>query len=127
MLQGVASRSLLILVLLAIGLFSGQMLGGTTNKVIQAQGDNLQSLLELLRQKITTDSDFSVTFQFNAPLIKDDDVWWSVPYFDSNSELTRDLYNVGEDYVCFHERWGDVSMIRCTPFSNVVSIVYIDQ
>src|SRR3990172_2337478 len=79
--------------------------GGFVSADTVDEAKTMQSLLERLERRILEDGEFSVTFEFHSPLIKGDDVWWSVPYFNEEFELTRDLGEIGADYVCFHERW----------------------
>jgi hypothetical protein len=33
---------------------------------------------------------------------------------------------VGDDYICFTEPWNDGRRFRCTPYSNVISVTYLD-
>ena len=33
---------------------------------------------------------------------------------------------VGDDYICFSEPWNDGRRFRCTPYSNIVSVSFLD-
>ncbi len=62
----------------------------------------------------------SVTIEFAVPLISGERTW-IIP--DANR--SRQMVQVGADFVCFSEPWNNATRSRCTPFSNIVSISYI--
>ncbi len=62
----------------------------------------------------------SVTIEFAVPLVSGERIW-IVP--DANR--SRQMVQVGTDFVCFSEPWNNATRSRCTPFSNIVSVSYI--
>ncbi|MBL8153719.1 MAG: hypothetical protein JNM70_06010 [Anaerolineae bacterium] len=62
----------------------------------------------------------SVTIEFAVPLVSGERTW-IIP--DTNR--SRQMVQVGTDFVCFSEPWNNGTRNRCTPFSNIVSVSYI--
>ncbi len=66
-------------------------------------------------------SDKAITFDFTVPLVTGERVW-TLP----DDTAKRTISSIGNDYVCFSERWNDGYRQRCTPFSNITSITFLD-
>lgn len=62
----------------------------------------------------------SVTIEFAVPLVSGERTW-IVP--DANR--SRQMVQVGADFVCFSEPWNNATRNRCTPFANIVSVSYL--
>jgi hypothetical protein len=87
----------------------------TVNTVmINAETETPPSLYDLLTELQA--KNMRVSFEFAAPLMA------NVRSIDVNGEV----FTVGEDYVCFHERWNQGTRQRCTPFSNIASVTFAD-
>jgi hypothetical protein len=93
---------------------------------IQASNEisDMTMLLDRLKQQLSEQSDFTVSFQFVAPLIKGDEEWWTFPNYDQSLDFERVLGEIGTNYVCFDERGGTGLVTRCVPFSSIVTVVY---
>jgi hypothetical protein len=74
------------------------------------------------------EDEVEVLFQFAIPLVADQNVW-IVPdgINGSEDEITIQIAEIGEDYICFRMRSGQAIDMRCTPFSNIVSVSYLDM
>jgi hypothetical protein len=60
-----------------------------------------------------------LTFLFDRPFLSGETLL-TVP--DTN--LGRELGEIGANYVCFSEPWNNTRRIQCTPYSNIVSVTY---
>jgi hypothetical protein len=89
--------------------------------------DNLASNMSQLLKQLN-DNKKPILFQFVVPIVADETLW-SIPSNTQNSEdeISRYISSVGDDYVCFDELAGQAYSIRCTPFSNIASISYLNQ
>lgn len=61
----------------------------------------------------------SVTLQFERPFMGGETLL-TLP----DAEFDRQLFSVGDDYLCVSEPWNDTRRLHCTPFANVVSVSY---
>lgn len=89
--------------------------------------DNTTSNMSQLIKELN-DTKKQILFQFTVPLVANETTW-NVPSDSRNSDdqVSRYISSVGEDYVCFDELAGQAYSIRCTPFSNIASISYLNQ
>jgi hypothetical protein len=84
---------------------------------------NMSNLLNRLYE-----DEVEVLFQFAIPLVADQNVWTVPDGIDGpEDEITIQIAEIGEDYICFRMRSGQAIDMRCTPFSNIVSISYLDM
>ena len=91
----------------------------------QSSSNNMQELLEDLSQRMYDSADFLITFQFRDSLTQSGDIWMNVPVVSDYIDITIEIEKIGIDHVCFQELSGSgFSIIRCTPYSNIVSISY---
>jgi len=97
-------------VLLTLALVWGQMRTPAPSQA-QTPPDTLRLMIEDL---ITSGT--RVEFEFAEPI---------APGFTFRESTGADM-TVGEDYVCFSEPWNDGLRYRCTPFTNIVTISYLD-
>jgi hypothetical protein len=86
---------------------------------------DMQSYIEYLKEVTQENPELQVAFRFHKPLQDTEDDWWVVPYVSDDSELTRDIHFVGEDFMCFIEATGSTPAILCTPYSNIVTINFV--
>ncbi|HEX3049419.1 MAG TPA: hypothetical protein VHP83_02110 [Aggregatilineaceae bacterium] len=76
-----------------------------------------------LNQQSQNNPDFTFAIRFQTPLVPDDDIVYVLPdYGDSESDISRFVSEIGDDYVCFDVLGGSARFIQCTPFSNIVSV-----
>lgn len=61
--------------------------------------------------------------RFREPLTDVGERTWKVPY-TTETGAERFVGAVGDDHVCFHDVSGDLTIVYCTPFSNIISISY---
>ncbi len=76
-----------------------------------------QTMRQLIESLVESESAF--TIEFALPLVSGERTW---AFPDARSRRT--VGQVGDDFVCFSEPWNDGRRSRCTPFSNLVSLVY---
>lgn len=114
----VASGVALIVVLMAL------VVVHSSNKVAaQEQKLNMSNLFSRLHE-----NEVEVLFQFAIPLVSDQNVWIVPDGIDGlDDEITIHIADIGEDYICFRMRSGQAIDVRCTPFSNIASISYLDM
>jgi hypothetical protein len=112
-----------VLFTIAIGLTTG------ASAIAQEQSDytNLKGLLEALRSRIESEASFQVTFKFAQPLMDNNEIFWHIPYYSEEDDIDRWIGDIGDDFICFYERAGSASVVRCTPFSNISSITYLES
>lgn len=117
---------LLAAICLLIALVFGSLALSLSVRGANAQsGDSdMRTLLERLEQEIS-DSEREVFFEFVHPLIGDE-TQWTIPDIESEGGYIKHaISEIGEDYICFDERLGEIIMQRCTPFTNIASVSYI--
>ena len=95
------------------------------NPSVEAQDNkmNFHSLLLRMNEMHSNDSGFTFIVTFLSPLIKDESAWI---IGDPNDQYRRTVDEIGEDYVCFREHGGGEDFVRCTPFSNILQISYLE-
>ena len=77
-------------------------------------GESPASMRALLESRMADGA--SVTLQFERPFLGGETLL-TLP----DAEFDRQLFSVGEDYLCVSEPWNDTRRLHCTPFANVVS------
>jgi len=102
--------SLLAAIVLLIASWSNQATAQTS-----AAQDMRTMFLNLTR------SSAPITILFDKPLVSNESMW-TLP----DTEANRSIAEVGADYVCFSEPWNHTTRNRCTPFSNIISVSYIN-
>ncbi|MBC7809669.1 MAG: hypothetical protein H7175_00885 [Burkholderiales bacterium] len=87
----------------------------------QESGTSMQERLSRFDGEID-----SISFQFVTPLVADE-IYWNIPDgLDAEGDvISIDISEIGEDYICFRYRSGEVVDIMCTPFNNIVSFSYL--
>jgi hypothetical protein len=80
-------------------------------------GEGPASLRSLLESRMADGA--SVTLQFERPFLGGETLL-TLP----DAEFDRQLFSVGEDYLCVSEPWNDTRRLHCTPFANMVSASY---
>lgn len=90
------------------------------------QSQHMGALLETLNQRIEHEPPFHVTIKFAQPITDSSSLFWEVPYISADSDVSRWIGEIGDDFVCFYEHTGEFNLAHCTPFSNIVSVNYID-
>jgi len=100
-------------------LVAALLLGGGMLALLQApassQAQNTPQTMRLLIEDLIN-RDIPMQIEFAEPI---------APGFTFRESDGTDL-TVGDDYVCFSEPWNDGLRQRCTPFSNIVNISYLD-
>ena len=94
------------------------------NSYAQSSASNMRQMLEDLSFQIDETPGFSIGFKFVEPLI-DDELSWSIPYSDREFGVERWIGEIGDDYICFFELAGSANIVRCTPYTNIVGVVYL--
>ena len=87
-------------------------------------GDDMQKLITRLVSKANDAPGLIIFIKFANPLINDELVWG---IGDPGDKLERHIVEIGKDYLCFREIAGGADSRRCTPFSNIVSITYLNN
>jgi hypothetical protein len=90
----------------------------------QENNTNLKFLLEYLDTRMREGEGFLITFQFMIPLVEEQDAW---TIGSPTDQSRRHISAIGDDYVCLTESSGAATLTRCIPFSNVVSISYLED
>ncbi len=106
-------------VILALGLVVVVMAQTATPTAADLNAPAPNQFGELIAQARASDK--VITFDFTVPLVTGERVW-TLP----DDSAKRTISSVGSDYVCFSERWNDGYRERCTPFSNITSITFLD-
>lgn len=78
----------------------------------RAQNDDWRTMFEGLVERNAT-----VTIGFAAPL---------TPNNETSRTVDAASLQVGDDFVCFLERWNQGYRKTCTPFSNIASLTFIE-
>jgi hypothetical protein len=82
----------------------------------------MQQLFLQLDQKQLDDHDFTFSVRFVAPLGSEEIFLIG----DPSDRRYRLIEEVGADYVCFRQRDDSYNAIRCTPFSNIREVNYLE-
>jgi hypothetical protein len=99
-------------------------IGPSLTSAQNGTADNMQALLERLVEKVDNNPGLIVYITFVHPLVGNETEWG---IGDPADDLNRRIVEVGEDYVCFREILGAADERRCTPFSNIVGITYLNN
>ena len=94
------------------------------DSVAQEDITNFRAFLERMRLRQIEESYLVVFFKFKEPLVEDEKIWG---IGDPNSEIIRTIVEIGDDYVCFNELRGGAEGWRCTPFTNIVSVSFLNN
>jgi hypothetical protein len=103
-------------------LYSTSRAGGRENHT-----DNLRAMLENANTRTEGTSPITLVFKFNQPLMDTGETLWEIPYYSQEEDIVRWIGEIGNDYLCFYERAGSAVVIRCTPFSNIVAVSYLEN
>jgi len=120
------SRNLLISLVVVIMML---VVLPNSQKSADAQADtapNMAELIKNLNQKTKDIPGFIFNIQFVTPLIENQPDF-QIPFFDASQHLNRAIDTIGSDYVCFREIAGGADFERCTPFSNIAEIAYLNN
>lgn len=107
-------RNFVLIGLMVLMLAAALMLTSQQPTTAQPKPVNFRALLERLN---TEGSRF--TIQVAAPFIAGETLL-SLP------DTARQLSDIGDDYLCVSQPWNDGSRTYCTPYTNVVSISFIE-
>lgn len=118
---------LFVFALVIFSILNGLTTWTSTIAEEQSQHTNMRALLESAKVRIESEAPFQVTFKFAQPLMDNDEVFWEIPYYSQEADIDRWIGEIGDDYVCFYERAGSSSVVRCTPFSNILSFTYLES
>lgn len=91
----------------------------------QVSSDSLGAVLNRLKTQIDEDPQFLIAIQFVAPLAEGEDTVWTIPDRRANDDISIQISDIGDDYVCFDSLRGSARYTECTPFSNIVVIRYL--
>lgn len=114
-------KSLIVMVVIVVGVLATNQL---TRVQAQSNNNNLRQLLESLNERITEEAGFQIAFKFYEPIVEVEENWWYVPYSQENSEVSRGILEIGDDFICFQEGTSGTQLVRCTPFSNIAAVNY---
>jgi hypothetical protein len=103
----------ILLILLALIMLIAVMWMEQQPATTSAQGPS-ETMRALIQE--TSAQGKVMVFTFGEPIAP------SVTVRESNGQ---DL-QVGDDYICFSEPWNDGRRFRCTPYSNIVSLSFLD-
>jgi hypothetical protein len=115
------SLSILVVVLVLLSINISLISAGSVQNETH---DNMQGLLEGLVEKMYDEPGLIIFITFANPLVGDETTWG---IGDPDDTLERRIVEIGEDYLCFRELAGGADGRRCTPFSNIVSISYLNN
>ena len=93
-------------------------------KDVQAQEatSNMRTVLMHLNDEKVT-----VLFQFATPLVANQTDWIIPDLGETDPNVSHVISEIGDNHICFWERAGEAISIRCTPYSNIVSISYLNM
>lgn len=86
----------------------------------------ISNLIHALDQRTKDESGFLINFKFVTPLIEGE-TNWQIPFSDTTQHLYRSIDIIENDYLCFREKAGGADFERCTPFSNIAQISYLNN
>lgn len=121
--KGIKLLNLAILVIALVALSIHTALIGAASAQSNSDG-NMQALFERLVEKMRDEPGLIVFITFANPLVGEETTWG---IGDPDDSLLRTIVEIGEDYLCFREIGGAAEGRRCTPFSNIVSISYLNN
>ena len=116
---------IVIAVLIAVLLTTISIINASSNTQAVNEQRNIKLLLQRMDDKLCNEKGFIVIIDFINPLLADEKSW---SIGDPSDKYNRSINEIGDDYLCFKERFGQgPDFIRCTPFSNIVSVNYLDD
>ena len=86
----------------------------------------MSQLLTVLNDRTHKESGFSIHFSFAVPLVEGEEDW-VIPTGDTSSLRHITIDSIGADHICFGDLGGSAYGIRCTPFSNIVQVFWVDN
>jgi hypothetical protein len=95
------------------------------DSVAQEKTTNFRAFFERARQRLIDETYFVLHIQFEHPLVVGGEAAWHIG--DANAEYFRGIVEIGDDYVCFNELRGAAEGWLCTPFSNIVSVGFLNN
>ena len=116
---------IIIVILIAISLIL------TTYTIIKASSSfeatsekqNMRLFLQRIDERLQKEKGFIVAIDFINPLFASEKSW---SIGNPGDKFNRSISEIGDDYLCFKERSEQgPDFIRCTPFSNIVSVDYM--
>lgn len=113
-----------IVLLLVVGSVVSTNLITSTVRAQDSATSNMQSLIERLVNRMNDEHGFRIFIDFEHPLVEDQATW---EIGDPNDRLQRSIVEVGQDYICFQEIGLAADGRRCTPFTNIVSVFYLNN
>jgi hypothetical protein len=114
-----------LLLILLLALATHTTINASANSEAANEQRNLKLLLERMDGKLRNEKGFIVIIDFINPLLADEKSW---SIGDPSDKYNRSINEIGDDYLCFKEQFGQgPDFIRCTPFSNIVSVDYLDD
>lgn len=119
--------AILIFILLLFSTTTMSLVQNSTMAQERSQNSNMRELLESLSARVEAQPGFEVSIKFAQPLMDNDEILWSIPYSPQDQDLYRTFGEIGNDFICFDERAGSANVTRCTPFSNIISLGYLDN
>lgn len=113
-----------LLLVIVVSLFIGMMANNQSRVFAQTESKTMRTLLESLNTKLDERPGLIVFFNFQNPLIEGENAW---EIGNPEDERLRRMVEIGDDYVCFRDVAGAADGRRCTPYSNIVSITYLNN
>lgn len=104
-------RFFTVILFCGLALLAGWFMQQTPATSAQQDADTMRVLIEDLSVRGK-----AMTFTFVEPI---------APNVTSR-ETSGDDVQAGDDYVCFSEAWNSGQRFRCTPYSNVISVTFLD-
>jgi hypothetical protein len=93
--------------------------------VAQETRKDFHMLIAELDQRMTSDETLQVAIRLHTPIVPDENVL-VVPDTDSSDDITRDIAEIGEDFICFDVIGGSARFTECVPLSNIASIRWLE-
>jgi len=121
--KGIKLLNLAILVIALVALSINAALISASSTQSNSDG-NMQGLVERLVEKLNDEPGLIIFIAFANPLVGDETTWG---IGDPDDNRLRRIVEIGKDYLCFRDVGGAAEGRRCTPFSNIVSISYLNN
>lgn len=83
----------------------------------------MSDLFQRLQARIDGNSDFSINVVFIQPLIPGEPAW-QIPGVLTDGSASRQLGEIGDNYVCFIERGLTFNDSVCIPYSNIRMVTF---
>jgi hypothetical protein len=117
-------KALMLLLVSLVAIIAGLIVFYSQPALTSAQDTtppNFRTILEDLRARQVND-DSVIAIRFVIPLTPGEPSWIiGAP----GRESARYIEYIGDDYLCFAEVGDPQTLIRCTPFSNIVNVDYV--